>query len=174
MTEELELILREHTERYPKMKPTDAVKLIYQNEFGGGHLIRDGRACLNALLREYASVERNISVPLYENIGNGMVRVNLAAVEESALERLCTEFIRSAAAHRGDMCSFLSKLETLKALTAQGVFAFGSTELDLYLAEYERAGCPAVSHSAEYRQYYSPAYRVILSSDAAFPGTKKP
>ena len=36
--EELERILREHAERYPLMQPTDAVKLIYQNEFGGGHL----------------------------------------------------------------------------------------------------------------------------------------
>ena len=52
MTEELEQILREHAKRYPLMQPTDAVKLIYQNEFGGGHLIRDEQACLNYLRRE--------------------------------------------------------------------------------------------------------------------------
>ena len=34
--EELDQILREHAMRYPKMQSTDAVKLIYQNEFGGG------------------------------------------------------------------------------------------------------------------------------------------
>ena len=39
--EELEIILREHSRRYPEMQATDAVKLIYQNEFSGGHLIRD-------------------------------------------------------------------------------------------------------------------------------------
>ena len=38
--EELKAILITHAKRYPLMQPRDAVKLIYQNEFGGGHLIR--------------------------------------------------------------------------------------------------------------------------------------
>ena len=37
--EELKQILQEHAKRYPLMQPRDVVKLIYQNEFGGGHLI---------------------------------------------------------------------------------------------------------------------------------------
>ena len=44
--EELEKILQDHAKRYPQMEPTDGVKLIYQNEFGGGHLIKDENACL--------------------------------------------------------------------------------------------------------------------------------
>ena len=99
--EELERILREHAERYPAMEPTDAVKLIYQNEFGGGHLIRDEEACLRYLRREYAAVERDTAMPLYEDIGNGLVRVNLAAVKEEELEQLGRDFIRSAAARHG-------------------------------------------------------------------------
>ena len=47
--EELKVILITHAKRYPLMQPQDAVKLIYQNEFGGGHLIRDEEACLNYL-----------------------------------------------------------------------------------------------------------------------------
>ena len=34
-------ILIEHNQRYPHMVIQDFVKLIYQNEFGGGHLISD-------------------------------------------------------------------------------------------------------------------------------------
>ena len=49
---ELEIILKEHAERYPQMQPADAVKLLYQNAFGGGHLIQDAQACLNNLRRE--------------------------------------------------------------------------------------------------------------------------
>ena len=79
--EELERILREQAKRYPLMQPTDAVKLIYQNEFGGGHLIWDEEACLNYLRREYADLEKDPSAQLYEEIGNGIVRVNLAAVK---------------------------------------------------------------------------------------------
>ena len=160
--EELERILREHVKRYPKMQPTDAVKLIYQNEFGGGHLIRDEQACLNYLRREYALVEKDASKLLYEDIGNGIVRVNLAALKGENLEQLGKDFIRSAAEHKGCLDSFLNKLDVLKKLTAQGVFSFGSEELDAYLAEYEKASCPAVSHSPEYRENYKPAYRIIL------------
>lgn len=78
--EELRAILIAHAKRYPLMQPTDAVKLIYQNEFGGGHLIRDEEACLNYLYRECADLEKEPTAPLYEDIGNGIVRVNLAAV----------------------------------------------------------------------------------------------
>ena len=160
--EELERILREHAKRYPLMQPTDAVKLIYQNEFGGGHLIRDEEACLNYLHREYADLEKDPTAPLYENIGNGIIRVNLAAVKAEDLERLGRAFIDSAAKHKGTMDRFLNKLEVLRKLANEGVFNFDTNALSSYLTEYKAAGYPAVSHSPEYRQAYNPAYRVIL------------
>lgn len=160
--EELERIPREHAKRYPLMQPTDAVKLIYQNEFGGGHVIRDEQNCLNYLHREYESVEKNLTMPLYENIGNGIVRVNLAAVKPEDLDQLGKDFIRSAAEHKGNLDSFLRKLEVLKKLTVEGVFSFSINDLDDYLAEYEKTGFPAVSHSSEYRESYKPAYRIVL------------
>lgn len=158
---ELESILRTHARHYPLMQPTDAVKLIYQNEFGGGHLIRDEQACLNYLRREYESVEKDASIPLYEDIGNGTVRVNLAAVKEEDLEQLGKDFIDSAARHKGSLNRFLNKLEVLQKLTEEGIFAFDANALDAYLFEYEEAGYPAVSHSADYRESYRPAYRII-------------
>lgn len=160
--EELEQILREHAKRYPKMQPTDAVKLLYQNEFGGGHLIKDAQACLDYLRREYASVEKDTSIPLYEDIGSGIVRVNLAAVNAEELELLGQAFLRSAAEHTGSPAGFLKKLDVLHQLTAQGIFAFGTDDLDAYLAKYKKDGYPAVSHSREYREAYAPAYRIVL------------
>ena len=162
MTEELEQILREHAKRYPLMQPTDAVKLIYQNEFGGGHLIRDEQACLNYLCREYADLEKDPTAPLYEDIGNGIVRVNLAAVKPEDLEQLGQDFIASAAKHKGTLDGFLNKLEVLRTLTAEGVFAFDLDVLNSYLSEYKSAGYPTVSHSEQYRQAYKPSYRIIL------------
>ena len=161
MTEELEQILREHARRYPLMQPCDAVKLIYQNEFGGGHLIRDEQACLNYLRREYADLEKDPTAPLYEDIGNGIFRVNLAAVRPVDLEQLGRAFIDSAAKHKGMLESFLNKLKVLETLTAEGVFLFDTNALSAYLYEYKAAGYPAVSHSPEYRQAYNPAYRII-------------
>ena len=161
MMEELRAILITHAKRYPLMQPTDAVKLIYQNEFGGGHLIRDEQACLNYLRREYADLEKDPTAPLYEDIGNGIVRVNLAAVKPEDLEQLGKNFIDSAAKHKGMLESFLNKLKVLETLTAEGVFPFDTNALSAYLYEYKAAGYPAVSHSPEYRQAYNPAYRII-------------
>ena len=164
--EELRAILVTHAKRYPLMQPTDAVKLIYQNEFGGGHLIRDEEACLNYLRREYATLEKDPTAALYEDIGNGIVRVNLAAVKPEDLEQLGRDFIRSAAKHKGTLDSFLNKLEVLQTLTTEGVFAFDLDALNSYLSEYEAAGYPAVSHSEQYRQAYKPAYRILCIQES--------
>jgi hypothetical protein len=161
---ELENILRAHAQRYPLMQPTDAVKLIYQNEFGGGHLIKDEVSCLNYLRREYASVAKDSHAPLYEEIGNGIVRVNLAAVKEDDLEQLGKDFIRCAATHQGSLERFLQKLDVLRAMTKQGVFTFSPESLEAYLQAYAAANYPAVSHSEQYRAAYRPAYRVILQA----------
>ena len=161
--EELRAILIAHAKRYPLMQPTDAVKLIYQNEFGGGHLIRDEQACLNYLRREYVSVVKDPTVPLYEDIGNGIVRVNLAAVKPEDLEQLGKDFIRSAAEHTGTMDSFLRKLDVLRKLTVEGIFSFDSQELENYLFKYRSQSYPIVSHSEAYREEYRPAYRIILN-----------
>ena len=163
MMEELRAILITHAKRYPLMQPTDAVKLIYQNEFGGGHLIRDEEACLNYLRWEYASVEKNPTAPMHEDIGNGIVRVNLTAVKPEDLEQLGRDFIRSAAEHTGSMDSFLPKLNVLRHVTREGYFAFSVEALEKYLEEYKKAGYPAVSHSDAFRKAYEPSYRIIVS-----------
>lgn len=159
--DELRHILLTHAKRYPMMEPTDAVKLIYQNEFGGGHMIADETACLAYLRLEYAATLRNFHQPLYESIGNGIVRVHLAAVQPDDLEALGQAFIRSARSHSGELASFLEKLAVLRALTQEGVFAFDSAALEAYLRAYEAAGYPPVSHSEAFRGAYHPAYRII-------------
>lgn len=159
--DELEQILREHGARYPAMEPTDAVKLIYQNEFGGGHLIADEEAFLNRLRMEYHAIGKNENAPRYESIGNGLIRVHLAALREQELEQLGRRFIQSAAEHKGDPKRFLEKLELLRRLAEAGIFRFGLEGLEVYLAEYQKAGYPAVSHSEAYRKAYKPAYRII-------------
>ena len=159
---ELEQILRQHAAKYPAMEPTDAVKLIYQNEFGGGHLIKDAQAATRYLQYEYDQTDRDPAVLLWEEIGNGIVRVNLAALPESKLSWLAEAFLRSAEAHRGNLSNFIEKLDILIRLTNNGVFSFDTAALAGYLTEYRQAGYPAVSHSAAYRDAYRPASRIIL------------
>ena len=42
-------ILLEHFHRYPQMQLQDAVKLLYQSEFGGGHMITSPEKSLKSL-----------------------------------------------------------------------------------------------------------------------------
>lgn len=159
--EALKQILSSHAEKYPHMQPTDAVKLLYQNEFGGGHMIADEESCMDYLRKEYVRVEKNPDLPLYEPIGNDMVRVCLAALPAHQLEELGHAFIRSANAHTGSLPDFLKKIRILRSLTEEGKMPFSTVELDAYLQDYEKVGYPVVSHSEIYRQTYAPAYRVV-------------
>ncbi len=158
---ELMQILRHHAGLYPKMEPVDAVKLIYQNEFGGGHLIRDEESCLDHLRREYASIVPNSAAEKTEDIGNGMIRVYLSPLSEAEMEQLGQDFLTSARVHHGCMDRFLEKLTVLRQLTEDGLFSFDLAALDAFLEPYCAAGCPLVSHSQTYRMAYHPAYRVI-------------
>lgn len=164
---ELKVILSDHARRYPRMEPTDAVKLIFQNEFGGGHMIANEDACLAYLRREYTATERDPAKPLMEDIGNGIVRVNLAALQEEQVEKLGRAFIRSANAHRGNLERFLKKLALLRQLTEEGLFCFDVAALDAYLAAYAAAGYPPVSHSEAYRKAYQPSYRIVKVEEFA-------
>ena len=157
-------ILTLHASLYPKMRPCDAVKLIYQNEFGGGHLIRDPEESLAYIKAEYERTPRRCDAPFTVPIGRGIVRVDLSAldIEVLSLDRLNEIFVESSRAVTGNMDSLHAKLDVLRILTRIGTFAFDECELEAYLSEYEAAGCPMVSHSEEYRREYAPAYRIVL------------
>lgn len=159
---ELETILRRHAVLHPAMTPCDAVKLVYQNEFGGGHLVSDPADSLDRLRQE---LDTAASAPFAaEPIGNGVVRVMLAGMAKTGYspEALNRDFILSANLHTGDPVSFLNKLGVLRQLAAQDIFSFSFVQLETYLTAYAEQGYPPVSHSPEYRTAYHPAYRVVL------------
>jgi len=160
----LEELLRSHARRYPLMQVCDAVKILYQNEFGSGHLVQDPESSLRYLQQEYASLTKDNGGEAYEDIGNGYVRLNLTALSTTAysLEDVNRLFVATAKEGKGSLANFLAKLELLRTLTKENAFSFGLAELEQYLVAYREQGCPVVSHSAQYRQAYAPAYRVIL------------
>lgn len=163
---ELSHILRYHAARYPAMEPTDAVKLLYQSEFGGGHLISDPARTLAYLRRELQTTLPDENVPLTEPIGGGLVRLSLSAALACGIsaEQINDSFVRSAAAVKGTLPRFLEKLQLLQDLCEADVFAFSPAALSDYLVAYAAQGYPMVSHSETYRALYHPAYRVMLTS----------
>lgn len=169
MSKDLRSILRAHAARYPLMQPADAVKLLYQNEFGPGHSLPDAEAGCARLACERAATAADAVQPAAESIGNGLVRLHLAApaVRELSQETLFRCFAATAR-RTGSFASLEAKLSVLCALCDAGELPFGSGPLAAYLTEFRASGCPAVSHSDAYRRAYRPAYRVAEAIYARF------
>lgn len=147
------------------MEPCDAVKLVYQSVLGGGHLITDPARSLERLAEEYAAVPQTVG-PLYEALGNGVVRVHLSRLDAwgVGLEALNSWFVRSAEVCPGTRKGLEAALEELIRAAEAGLLPFSPAALAEYLRGYRAAGCPPVSHSAAYQVAYHPAYRVGLRS----------
>lgn len=152
-------IIEEHLKKYPQMEICDIIKLIYQNEFGGGHLIKDAQASLAFLREECIGLNQNKIES--EDIGNGLVRVYLANLNELQLVTLNQLFVLSAKLTKGSLASFVEKLEELKEASKNGQIALNYKNLCQEINQYEQQNYPAISHSKKYRQLYQPHYRVI-------------
>ncbi|MGN0373487.1 MAG: hypothetical protein ACI4F3_11790 [Enterocloster sp.] len=156
--------LLDHWKRYPKMQITDAVKLLYQSEFGGGHMIANPDKSLKRLKEEWESYQKvtpKESCRSVEAIGDGMCRIYLSALNEGLdPETLNQLFVQTADRKVGKTVSFEHKLEILKECCLDGSIHFPEQELEAYLKQYKEQGYPPVSHSEIYRRCYRPAYRV--------------
>lgn len=146
------------------MSCQDVVKLCYQREFGCGHMIRDEESSLQFLLREMEAVKPGTPGFLFEDIGNGMSRfyLGMAKIQQIPAETVNSVFVQSAQYIPGSMEAFRNDFHELLEMADEGLFPFQRSQLEEYLAAYQAAGCPMVSHSETYRNNYHPAYRVIL------------
>lgn len=149
-------ILLEHKKTYPRMQPQDFIKLLYQSEFGGGHLIADPGAALRYLEAETAGVEKK-PARQFEPIGGGLVRMHLP-VEGLTAGTVLGLFLE-VCEPRGTMEGMAEKLALL-----EDMFPEMAGEIEAYRA----AGCPAQRHSPEYRAAYAPAYRLAPEAAADF------
>ena len=165
-------ILMEHIRRYPKMQVTDAVKLLYQSEFGGGHMIANPARSLEWIEHEWKMAKLTPYekvTPAVEDIGGGICRMSLEVLNEGlAPETLNTLFVKTADQTVGTVANFEKKLEMLRDCCKEGMTPFGMEELEQYLADYKAKGYPPVSHSEEYRAAYCPSYRVVSSAFARY------
>ena len=159
----LEDILLQHFDRYPKMEPQDAVKLIYQHAFGPGHLIRDEKKAFAFLQQELAGAGEPLPwEALYESIGNGLCRLNLRPCKAKGIpaEAILRLFLETANGTEGDKKKFISGIHALQKLAEEDETPFEPVLLDIFLAKYPKS-CPAVHHSDAYRLAYQPCYRVV-------------
>lgn len=149
-------ILLWHAARYPRMQCRDYLKLLYQSEFGGGHLIADPEKALVWLERESAQATEMPNAP-FEDIGGGLLRMYLPA--EGVASRTALGLFMETCSPRGSMEGMRRKLELLASM---------HPEFADEIADYLAAGCPALRHSEEYRAAYSPAYRLVPQAAQRF------
>ena len=157
-----------HMKRYVKMTPQDAVKLLYQSEFGGGHMIRDREGARLFLLRELEKTPRSGTVPTVEALGPDAARINLASLPDGlSPDTLFSVFLGSTELFSGSEERFAQKLMLPRELIEENIAPFSLGEYDAYVGRYLREGGGAVHHSPAYAAAYRPAYRVVHSSFAS-------
>lgn len=166
----LKEILTLHSQMYPRMEAADYIKLIYQNEFGPGHLkAADAEIYLR---EEYAAMtaEDRPLPPRVEPIGNGLCRLYFGAeLAPSGLMEVVARLVSStAAAHHGTEKAFEKKIEALEELAVEGILPLSPGELSVTIARYRAAGAPVPRHSDAYRSEYRPHYRVIKAAYGDF------
>lgn len=167
--DEMKSALLANRKKYPYLQPEDAVLLIYQSEFGTGREIKDPQQSLKELQEEYGSVSHGFG-SAYEDIGGGLIRVNLNNLDTRLcpLEHLNQMYVETSKKVKGDSDRFIEKLNVLREITREGLMPFNSQKLETYLNEYGKAGYPLIDHSEILQEYYHPSYRVVLKRLCAF------
>ena len=168
-------MLLSHFHWYPAMRIQDLVKLIYQSEFAGGHLIADATQS-EARMEEERRAAAAAGVPpfvcvdmagcarrAFEDIGGGLCRLHLGELDALGLSTATANrfFVNTAQTVKGDVAHFEEKLAVLLDCCRVGLLPFGETEMAAYIVQLKEKGYPLVSHSEAYRKAYHPAYRVV-------------
>ena len=169
---EIKRLLLRHFQLYPKMQAVDAVKLLYQNAFGPGHIVSDESAVLKFLESEFCKTE-SFDCDVAESIGNDYVRLSLAGIKKQypplsakTLGRLIAETANLPQSGKEYM-RFRENIEVLYAFTEEGSAPFSVTELQIQLKTIDEGGLPP-RHSEIYRDEYYPAYRIVTRDFASF------
>lgn len=169
MDKKLYDILIGQFKKYPKMEPCDAVKLLYQAEFGGGHRVQNEYDCMMQIENEADSLApEQLADPYFEEIGGGYCRMNFSVLGMIPVEVLGKMFIRSSGEQQGSPAGFSERIDLLRQLSREGKTGFSPESLDGYLQFYFQDAPHPVSHSETYTHHYRPAYRVVKKEYCKF------
>ena len=175
MRQELERLLDTHRAQRPEMQPQDYYKLLYQREFGCGHTAPAPETAGRHLMEEYARAAglpgadavpehvKGAALPgCVEDIGNGLCRIYLnGAWSREVLRLLGRVFCATAREHKGETACFAAALDGLAHWADAVLPPRDAQTLRRQTGTLRAAGCPAVHHSAAYREQYAPHYRVV-------------
>lgn len=157
-------IILKHIKKYPQMEIRDVAKLIYQSEFGGGHMIPNPQMSLKRIQEEYHSLgPEALAVPdVVENIGSGLYRIYLSCLEHGISANVLNEmFVHSANNKKGSVAGLEEKIKLVISMCQEGALPYSMDEVMRFFEAWAQNSYPAISHSETYRRNYFPAYRVV-------------
>jgi ribosomal-protein-alanine N-acetyltransferase len=161
--ENFEKVTKEEIRIHPNLEAVDLIKLAYQNAYGGEHLIEDEEKAKEYLQEELSKVKQEKG-PLFEDIGGGLVRLELAASLEKGLteENIFRLFIDSDSPRLEAKEKLINNFETIKnVLKDEPIKNVNEKTFKEALTVYKEG---PVHHSETYRKLYSPHYRLVSLS----------
>lgn len=159
---------------HPASEIGDVYKLLYQGNFGVGHIIRSRNAAMAYLFKEIGELGAPDTEPLLSacSADGGMLRVNLRAFVRDSLDAslLVDAMIATVRLHEPDTAAFLREWKDIGNAIERKALPFSRQRYREITDSLRSAGYPAVHHSAAYAAAYRPAYRVLLrgSLETAF------
>ena len=183
-TNSIDSIIELHLAKYPAMEMVDMLKLLYQSEFGGGHLIENPQLSHEQVLAELENIPSSAGSAC-EDLGVDLCRIHLAPLlslfpDKALSARIINAiFTESAALFKGSLEGYYKRLNILLNLIEQNQladfcdpksknWASDYSSALKYVNNHKAAGCPMLSHSESYKQKYQPAYRVALNEFARY------
>jgi hypothetical protein len=160
-------VLLEQSIRYPLMGSPDWIKLVYQSAFGAEHLFADLDSVERYFHAEFSGTKPARSVPLLEDLGGDLLRVNFAPYQANGFfeEDLFELFLRSAQPQKGKEALFNEDIALIEEFLRQEKGEERSRAFQQDYEAYRKDGLHPLHHSEEYRQAYAPHYRLVLKEE---------
>jgi len=159
-------LLAGHFNRYPKMAVQDVYALIFQGSMGAAYFNAGDEVFEDQLLNEYATVEANDGIPMWETIrpDGELVRLHLAALKAKGgdAQKLSTLCIWTATVFKGDKQDLKDGWATFERLVAEKVMGKYARDSVAGLTRWlEANNFPPARHTNEFREAYNPHYRLL-------------
>ena len=168
LAQDVESWVSEMLTQYPKARILDIYKSCFQDYMGAEHLVGDAASARAYLEQELETTTLDELMPWYYEpcgINGNYVRVSLRAVMEGKVQagKLLDAFVRSANDPERPT------IETWKERWHEIIVVIDKMGLELPHQQEDKAfiegvlaqGKYAISHSPDYREAYSPHYRII-------------
>ena len=164
---EIEVFVTQLLQQYPQARLLDIYKSCFQDYMGPEHLVNDAASARAYLEQELSMTDVDALQSWYwEPCGpeGRHVRVSLQAVYEGKIDAdvLLDAFVRSANTEHPTVEQWNARWrEIIGVIDSMGLTLPHQDEDKQFIEDVLAQGKYAISHSQEYREAYSPHYRIV-------------